>query len=180
MVGQASYIVTYIGWKSGLLFDLMANDDFDAIYTARILELAADIPRLGRLAAPEATASARSPICGSKVTIDLCLSDGRVVDFAHDVRACALGQAASSLMARHIVGAAPAALIALRETIRSMLKESGPPPAGEWAEFAVLEPVRDLPSRHAATLLTFDAVAEALGKIDPRRRPAVAAAPSDR
>ncbi len=80
----------------------MANDDFDAIYTARILELAADIPRLGRLAAPDASASARSPICGSKVAIDLSLSDGRVADFAHRVEACALGQAAASLMARHM------------------------------------------------------------------------------
>jgi len=158
----------------------MANDDFDAIYTARILELAADIPRLGRLAAPDASASARSPVCGSKVTIDLSLRDGRVADFAHDVRACALGQAASSLMARHIVGAAPAALIALRETVRRMLKENGPPPQGEWAEFAVLETVRDLPSRHAATLLTFDAVAEALGKIDARRQSAEMAAGTDR
>ncbi len=158
----------------------MANDDFDAIYTARILELAADIPRLGRLAAPDASASARSPVCGSKVTVDLSLSDGRVADFAHDVRACALGQAASSLMARHVVGAAPEALIALRETVRRMLKENGPPPQGEWAEFAVLEPVRDLPSRHAATLLTFDAVAEALGKVEALRRPAEAAAGTDR
>jgi len=159
----------------------MANDDFDAIYTARILELAADIPRLGRLAAPDATASARSPICGSKVTVDLSLSeDGRVADFAHDVRACALGQAASSLMARHIVGAQPAALVALRETVRRMLKENGPPPQGEWAEFAVLEPVRDLPSRHAATLLTFDAVAEALNTIEAQRRAAAAVAASDR
>jgi NifU-like protein involved in Fe-S cluster formation len=158
----------------------MANDDFDAIYTARILELAADIPRLGRLAAPDASASARSAVCGSKVTIELSLSDGRVADFAHDVRACALGQAASSLMARHVVGAAPEALIALRETIRRMLKEKGPPPEGEWAEFAVLEPVRDLPSRHAATLLTFDAVAEALGKVKALWRPADAPAGADR
>jgi NifU-like protein involved in Fe-S cluster formation len=159
----------------------MANDDFDAIYTARILELAADIPRLGRLAAPDASASVRSPICGSTVAIDLTLGDdGNVADFAHDVRACALGQAASSLMARHIVGAAPEALIALRQTVRRMLKENGPPPQGEWAEFAVLEPVRDLPSRHAATLLTFDAVAEALGKIEALRRPAAAVAGRDR
>jgi len=149
----------------------MANDDFDAIYTARILELAADIPRLGRLAAPDATASARSPVCGSKVTVDVSLADGRVADFAHDVRACALGQAASSLMARHVVGAAPAALVALRETMRRMLKENGPPPDGQWAEFAVLEPVRDLPSRHAATLLTFDAVVEALARIEASGRP---------
>ena len=158
----------------------MANNDFDAIYTARILELAADLPRLGRLAAPDASASARSPVCGSKVTIDLRLSEGRVADFAHDVRACALGQAASSLMARHIVGATPEALIALRETVRRMLKENGPPPRGEWAEFAVLEPVRDLPSRHAATLLTFDAVAAALGKVETLWRPAEAAAGTDR
>ena len=177
MVRQASYIVTYFGRKSGALFNVMANDDFDAIYTARILELAADIPRLGRLAAPGATASVRSPVCGSKVTIDLSLGDdGRVADFAHDVRACALGQAASSLMARHIVGAAPAALIALRETVRRMLKDNGPPPQGEWAEFAVLETVRDLPSRHAATLLTFDAVAEALAKVEALQRSAKAAA----
>jgi len=158
----------------------MANDDFDAIYTARILELAADIPRLGRLAAPDASASARSPVCGSKVTIDLSLSGGRVADFAHDVNACALGQAASSLMARHIVGAAPEALIALRQTVRRMLKENGPPPQGEWAEFAVLEPVRDLPSRHAATLLTFDAVAEALSKVEALWRPADTPAGADR
>ena len=158
----------------------MANDDFDAIYTARILELAADIPRLGRLAAPDASASARSPVCGSKVTVDLTLSEGRVADFAHDVRACALGQAASSLMARHVVGAAPDALIALRETVRRMLKENGPPPRGEWAEFAVLAPVRDLPSRHAATLLTFDAVAEALGNAGALGRPPATVAASDR
>lgn len=153
----------------------MANDDFETIYTARILELAADIPRLGRLAAPDASASVRSPVCGSKVTIDLSLADGRVADFAHDVRACALGQAASSLMARHIVGADPLSLIALRDAVRRMLKENGPPPADEWAEFAVLEPVRDLPSRHAATLLTFEAVVEALGKVEALWRPAEAA-----
>ena len=149
----------------------MADDDFDAIYTERILELAADIPRLGRLAAPDASASVRSAVCGSKVTVDLTLGGGRVADFAHDVRACALGQAASSLMARHVVGADPRDLIALRETIRRMLKEHGPPPTGPWAEFAVLEPVRELPSRHAATLLTFDAVAEALSKAEPLWRP---------
>jgi len=96
------------------------------------------------------------------------------------VRACALGQAASSLMARHVVGAAPDALIALRETVRRMLKENGPPPRGEWAEFAVLAPVRDLPSRHAATLLTFDAVAEALGNAGALGRPPATVAASDR
>jgi NifU-like protein involved in Fe-S cluster formation len=143
------------------------------IYNRRVLELAADIPRQGRLAHPDASAKAHSKLCGSTVTIDLKLEDGRVSDFAHDVRACALGQASSSLMARHIVGATPQELTELRETMIAMLKAGGPPPAGKWAEFAVLEPVRDYKPRHASTLLTFDAVVDALGQI--ARTPAPAA-----
>jgi NifU-like protein involved in Fe-S cluster formation len=139
----------------------MLND----IYNRRVLELAADIPRLGRLAHPQATAKAHSKLCGSTVTVDLCLSDGKVSDFAHDVRACALGQASSSLMARHIIGATPDELRALRETMIAMLKAGGPPPSGKWAEFAALEPVRDYKPRHASTLLTFDAVVGALDQI---------------
>jgi NifU-like protein involved in Fe-S cluster formation len=139
----------------------MLND----IYNRRVLELAADIPRQGRLAAPQASARAHSKLCGSTVTVDLSLDDGKVSDFAHDVRACALGQASSSLMARHIVGATPQELMALRETMIAMLKAGGPPPDGKWVDFAVLEPVRDYKARHASTLLTFDAVVDALGQI---------------
>ena len=139
------------------------------IYNTRIIELAADIPRLGRLASPDASAKAHSRLCGSTVTVDLCLRDGRVSDFAHDVKACALGQASSSLMARHIIGAAPAELVALRETVTRMLKANGPPPSGKWADFAVLEPIRDYKARHASTLLTFDAVVDALGQIAARQ-----------
>lgn len=138
----------------------------DSIYNKRILELAGDIPRLGRLAAPDATARAHSKLCGSTVVIDLCVTDGRVSDFAHDVRACALGQASSSLMARHIIGATPAELLELRDVMRRMLKESGPPPDGKWADFAALEPVRDYKARHASTMLTFEAVADALSQIE--------------
>ena len=138
----------------------------DDIYNRRILELAADIPRLGRLSAPDASARAHSKLCGSTVTVDVCVRDGRVSDFAHDVRACALGQAASSLMARHIIGATPRELIALRQAMHAMLKDNGAPPEGQWAEFAALEPVRDYKPRHASTLLTFDAVAEALARIE--------------
>ena len=148
------------------------------IYNSRVLELAANIPRLGRLAAPDATAKAHSRLCGSTVIVDLKLEDGRVSDFAHDVRACALGQASSSLMARHIIGSTPEELIALRETMTRMLKAGGPPPSGRFAEFAVLEPVRDYKARHASTLLTFDAVAEALGKIAARDAEARATAPA--
>ena len=140
----------------------------DDIYNRRILELAADIPRLGRLKSPDASARAHSKLCGSTVTVDLSLSDGRVSDFAHDVRACALGQASSSLMARHIVGATPEELKALRRTMYKMLKENGAPPDGKWADFAALEPVRDYKPRHASTLLTFDAVTDALEQIEAK------------
>ncbi|GJE02448.1 iron-sulfur cluster assembly scaffold protein [Methylobacterium isbiliense] len=152
----------------------------DDIYNRRILELAADIPRLGRLPAPQASASKHSKLCGSTVTVDLTTEDGRVTDFAHDVKACALGQASSSLMARHVVGASAEELRALRERVRRMLKEGGPAPDGRFADFAVLEPVRDFKARHASTLLTFDAVVDALDQIAARtagtRAPAEAGA----
>src|SRR5206468_11196020 len=105
----------------------------------------------------------------------LSLADGVVSDFAHDVRACALGQASSSLMARHVVGATPEELKALREIMIAMLKAGGPPPQGKWAEFAVLEPVRDYKARHASTLLTFDAVVDAINQIEAKRRGTMAA-----
>jgi NifU-like protein involved in Fe-S cluster formation len=140
----------------------------DDIYNRRVLELAADIPRLGRLSYPDVTAKAHSRLCGSTVVVDLVVRDGRVVDFAHDVKACALGQASSSLMARHVIGATAEDLLALRETMTRMLKANGRPPDGKWADFAVLEPVREYKARHASTLLTFDAVADALGQIAAR------------
>ncbi len=142
----------------------MLND----VYNAKILELAGNIPRLGRLAAPDASATAHSRLCGSTVTVDLKVDRGAVTDFAHDVKACALGQASSSLMARHVIGANPAQLRDLRETMRKMLKENGPPPSGQWADFAVLEPVRDYKARHASTMLTFDAVVSALDQIEAK------------
>jgi NifU-like protein involved in Fe-S cluster formation len=143
----------------------MLND----VYNAKILDLAGNIPRLGRLAAPDASATAHSKLCGSTVTVDLNMDGSAVSDFAHDVRACALGQASSSIMARHVIGSTPAELRELRETVRKMLKENGPPPAGKWAEIAVLEPVRDYKARHASTLLTFDAVVAALDQIEAKR-----------
>ena len=143
----------------------MLND----VYNKRILELAADIPRQGRLAAPDASATAHSRLCGSTVTIDLAMRDGKVVDFAHDVKACALGQASSSIMARNIIGSTPEELRHIREIVRKMLKENGAPPMGKWADIAVLEPVRDYKARHASTLLTFDAVVDAVGQIEARQ-----------
>ena len=109
------------------------------------------------------------------MTVDLKMDGDRVTDFAHDVKACALGQASSSIMARNVVGAQAQELRELRETVRRMLKENGAPPAGKWADVAVLEPVRDYKARHASTLLTFDAVVDAINQIEAKRRDAVAA-----
>src|SRR5580700_6182156 len=140
------------------------------IYNTKILELAGNIPRIGRLPDPDATATAHSKLCGSTVTIDLKMEGETVTDFAHDVKACALGQASSSIMARNIVGAKADELRRLREDVRRMLKENGAPPAaGRWADIAVLEPVRDYKARHASTLLTFDAVVDAIGQIEAKR-----------
>jgi NifU-like protein involved in Fe-S cluster formation len=146
----------------------MLND----VYNAKILDLAGNIPRLGRLKAPDATATAHSKLCGSTVTVDVKMADGQVSDFAHDVKACALGQASSSIMARHVIGASPAELRDLRETVRKMLKENGAPPTGKWADIALLEPVRDYKARHASTLLTFDAVVKAVDEIEAKRKQA--------
>ncbi|HEX2255387.1 MAG TPA: iron-sulfur cluster assembly scaffold protein [Afifellaceae bacterium] len=140
----------------------------DDVYNAKILELAGNIPRIGRLDVPDATATAHSRLCGSTVTVDVKMADGRVIDFAHEVRACALGQASSSIMARTIVGATPDELRNVRETMRRMLKENGPPPEGKWADLKFLEPVRDYKARHASTMLTFDAVVDAVGQVEAK------------
>jgi NifU-like protein involved in Fe-S cluster formation len=140
------------------------------VYNRRILELAAGIPRLGRLDHPDATATAHSKLCGSTVTVDLKMEGDTVTDFAHEVKACALGQASSSIMARNVIGAKAEELRSIRDTVSKMLKENGaPPPSGKWADIAVLEPVRDYKARHASTLLTFDAVVDAISQIEQRR-----------
>ena len=140
----------------------MLND----IYNKKIIELAGNIPRLGRLPDPDATATAHSKLCGSTVKVDLKMEGPVVTDFAHDVKACALGQASSSIMASHVVGSTADELRELRETVRRMLKENGQPPQGsKWADIALLEPVRDYKARHASTLLTFDAVVSALDRV---------------
>ena len=144
----------------------MLND----VYNHRIIELAGSIPRIGRLPEPDASATAHSKLCGSTVTIDLKMDGDTVTDFAHEVKACALGQASSSIMASNIIGSKASELRALREGMRKMLKEKGEPPAdGKWGDIAVLEPVRDYKARHASTMLTFDAVVDAIGQIEAKR-----------
>jgi NifU-like protein involved in Fe-S cluster formation len=142
----------------------------DDIYNTKILELAGNIPRIGRLPDPDASARAHSRLCGSTVTVDLKMADGRVSDFAHDVKACALGQASSSIMARNVIGSTPDELRDVRETMRKMLKENGAPPDGRWADLKYLEPVRDYKARHASTMLTFDAVVDAVNQIEAKQK----------
>ncbi|WP_201860590.1 iron-sulfur cluster assembly scaffold protein [Microvirga soli] len=140
----------------------MLND----VYSRRILELAADIPLQGTLADAHGSARTYSKLCGSTVTVYLKLNGDVVSDFAHEVKACALGQASSSVMGRHVVGSTAEELRALRETMDRMLKAGGDPPSGKWADLALLEPARDLKARHASILLTFEAVVDALAKAE--------------
>jgi NifU-like protein involved in Fe-S cluster formation len=157
----------YAAAEQRICAKIMLNE----VYNKRILALAAEIPRIGRLPAPDASATAHSKLCGSTVTIDLKMDGDTVTDFAHEVKACALGQASSSIMARNVVGAKAGELRDLRDTVRRMLKENAAPPAdGKWADIAVLEPVRDYKARHASTLLTFDAVVDAIGQIEAKRK----------
>ncbi len=140
----------------------MIND----IYNRKILGFAADIPKLQRLEKPDATAVAHSKLCGSKVTVDVIMQNGVVTDFGQDVKACALGQASSSVMARNIIGSTSAELHGLRDQMHKMLEEQGDPPSGKWSDLEAFLPVRDFKARHASTLLTFDAVVEAVEKIE--------------
>jgi NifU-like protein involved in Fe-S cluster formation len=140
------------------------------IYSQRILELAASIPRTKRLASPGATATAHSKLCGSTVTVDLAMKGDVVIDYGQTVRACLLGQTSASVMGREIVGLSAAELRAVGAAMRKMLKEEGPAPSGRWADLAVLEPVRDYKARHASTLLVFDAVENAIAEIEAKRK----------
>jgi NifU-like protein involved in Fe-S cluster formation len=155
-------------WRRGRASPIFANAMLNDIYNKEILRFAGTIPRIGRLDHPDATATAHSRLCGSTVTVDLKMNGDVVADFAHDVKACALGQASSSIMASHIVGAHAGELRALREQMRRMLKENGPPPEGRFGDLKFLEPVRDYKARHASTMLTFDAVVDALDQIAAR------------
>lgn len=141
----------------------------DDVYNTKILGFAGNIGRAGRLSDPDASSRQHSKLCGSTVIVDLKMDGGTVSDFAHDVKACALGQASSAIMAEHVVGATAAELRAVREAMLKMLKENGPPPSGRFDDLKYLEPVRDYRARHASTMLTFDAVVDAIDQIERKR-----------
>jgi len=133
----------------------------DDLYSAKVLALAANMPRAGRLDHPQGTAEKVSKLCGSRVLVDVALEGGRVIDFAQDVKACALGQASAAVLGAHVIGATIEELAQARDALRAMLKAGGAPPEGRFSDLRVLEVVRDYPARHTSTMLAFEAVVEA-------------------
>ena len=133
----------------------------DDLYSAKVLALAANMPHAGRLAAPQASSEKISKLCGSRVLVDLSMTDGRVSDFAQEVKACALGQASAAVLGAHVIGASLEEIEAARDALKAMLKQGGAPPQGRFADLQVLQVVRDYPARHASTMLAFEAAAEA-------------------
>ncbi len=140
---------------------MSAETDLIKLYSSRILALAADIPHLERLDAPDATIKRRSPLCGSTVTVDLSMADGRVTAFGQDVKACALGQAAASVTGAAIIGRTTRELEEARDALKAMLKDNGPVPEAPFDGFEVLLPARDYLNRHASILLCIEAATEA-------------------
>ncbi len=140
----------------------MSDSDLIKLYSTRILALAADIPLLGRLSAPGGTARRRSPLCGSTVTTDVVVMDGRVAEFAQDVKACALGQASAALLGQVVMGRSLDELQGARDALSAMLRDGGPVPSAPFDGYEVLLPARDYKNRHASILLALEAACEAM------------------
>lgn len=147
----------------------------DELYSTQLLRLAANLPRLGRLPAPDASVEKIAKLCGSRVVVHVNVEGDRVVDFAQEVKACALGQAAASVLGQHVIGASLSELEVAREQFRAMLKTGAPAPNGRFSDLEMLAPVKDYPARHASTLLAFEAVTEAVRRAVARTSPAGAA-----
>lgn len=137
----------------------------DALYSKDVLRRAATIGRTGRLSAPDATVSRVSPVCGSRITVDLKMKDGVVSDYAQDVHACALGQSSAAVLAEKVIGRSGAELREVAGTLRAMLVDGAPPPGGDWSGLAILAPVHDHKTRHGAVMLAFEAVIDAIAEV---------------
>ena len=146
----------------------------DDIYSSRILQHAGNVSRIGTLGGDAISASAHSRLCGSRLTVYLKVEDGHVSDFSHELKACALGQASSAIMAEHVIGATPDEIREARIDMQAMLKEGGPGPDGRFEEMRCLQPVKDYPARHGSVMLTFEAVVKALDAAEASRKPVVA------
>lgn len=146
----------------------MAETDLIKLYSGRILELAAGIPLTERLEKPDASVKKRSPLCGSTVTVDVKMENGRISAFGQDVKACALGQASASVLARHVIGRTKSEIETARDQLRAMLTDNGPVPVAPFDEYQVLEPARDFRNRHASIMLALDATSEAVSEAQSR------------
>ncbi|MEP1329879.1 iron-sulfur cluster assembly scaffold protein [Pseudophaeobacter sp.] len=145
---------------------MSSETDLINLYSSRILALAADIPHLDRLDAPDVTAKKRAPLCGSTVTVDLKLDNGRVVEFGQDVKACALGQASASIVGRNIIGRSLAEVQTARDELKAMLTDDKPAPQAPFGDLEVLMPAREFKNRHASILLCLDACLDAMTQAD--------------
>lgn len=146
----------------------MSDTDLLKLYSQRILALAADIPHLGRLEAPQGSAKRRSPLCGSTVTVDVVMQDGRVAEFAQDVKACALGQASASILGGAVLGRSRAEVEAARDALAAMLASGAEAPAAPFDGFEVLRPAQDYRNRHKSILLAIEATAEAIAEAEAK------------
>ncbi len=144
----------------------MSDSDLIKLYSQKILALAASMPHAARLADPDGTARKRSPLCGSTVTVDVKMADGRITGYGQDVKACALGQAAASVVAGAALGRSRAEIETARDQLRAMLKEGGPPPEAPFDGLEVLLPARDYRNRHASIMLALEAAAEAMAQAE--------------
>ena len=141
---------------------MAADDDLIKLYSQRILALATQVPNTGRLAAPLVTAKKRSPLCGSTVTVDLSLEEGRISEFGQDVKACALGQASAAIFGSNAIGLTRDDVVGVRDQLSAMLKQDGPVPDAPFGDYEVLVPARAYKNRHASIMLVLDATLEAL------------------
>jgi NifU-like protein involved in Fe-S cluster formation len=149
----------YVGCRARIRTDM---SDLDSIYSTRIMELAAAIPRCQPIARADGRATAHSKLCGSTITVEVALDGDHIRDYGQSVKACLLGQATASVVGREAVGSTIAEMRTVAATMRAMLKSGGPPPTGRFADLAVLAAVRDYKARHASTLLVFDALEQAI------------------
>ena len=140
--------------------------DLISLYSKKILALASDIPHAERLADPDASSMKRSPLCGSMITVDVKVAQGRIAEFGQDVKACALGQASAAILGANVIGLDLPSAKRAREDLRAMLKDGAKPPAGPFEQLKLLEPARDYKNRHASIMLAYDATVEALESVD--------------
>lgn len=147
---------------------MSTDGDLIKLYSQRIRALAAGIPHTARLDHPDATVKRRSPLCGSTVTVDVVVREGRIAEFGQDVKACALGQAAASVVGANVIGRSRAEIERARDELRAMLKEGGPAPSAPFDGLEALLPARDYKNRHASIMLALEATAEAMAEAEAK------------